>query len=296
MHGSQFTLAFIGFGEAAQAFVEGWAGTPPARLIAYDKKTDDPAIAAGKHADYARWGVAAAASTAEAVAQADAIVSVVTADQALRVARTAAATIRPGVRFFDCNSVAPGTKQQAAAAIVAAGGDYVDVAVMSPVQPARLASPLLVSGATAEEAVAALEALGFAPRAIAGGVGTASSIKMIRSIMVKGIEALTAECALSAIAAGVEDEVLDSLDASYPGFDFRKRADYNLDRMIVHGRRRAAEMAESAKTAAALGLGGEMAGATTLWQQRIGALDLPLPPTLAAKAEAILARLRNQGA
>lgn len=283
-------LAFIGYGEAAQAFVEGWAGTPPAELTAYDRKIDG-AERAEKLAQLTAGGVRAASSSNEAVRDADFVISVVTADQAPAAAAAAAAAIRPRTVFFDFNSVAPGAKQEAARIIEGAGGRYVDVAVMSPVRPALLKTPMLVSAPAADEAAGLLTRLGFTARPVGGGVGRASAIKMIRSIMIKGIEALTAECVLSAHAAGVEDEVFASLDASFPGFDWRKRADYNLDRMIIHGRRRAAEMEESSKTASALGLGGETAAASALWQARIGELDLPLPEGLDAKVQAILTAL-----
>jgi hypothetical protein len=109
--------------------------------------------------------------------------------------------------------------------------------------------------------------------------------------MVKGMEALTAECLLSAVAAGVEDEVLASLTESWPEWNWPAKADYNFDRMLVHGRRRAAEMAESAATSQDLGLFGAMARATTEWQARLGGLDLASPPGLTAKTAAILAAL-----
>lgn len=287
-------IAFIGFGEAAQAFVEGFGAARPGRLIGYDLKTDAAETRGPKLAEFAARGVEAAERLADALGEADLAISVVTADQSLAAAQAAAEALRPGARYFDFNSVSPTTKRAAQAALESAGVHYVDVAVAAPVRPGLLRTPLLVStDRMAEAAVAQLIDLGFNARLIEGGVGRASAIKMIRSIMIKGIEALTAECLLSAYAAGVEDEILASLDGSFPGFGWSDRADYNLDRMMVHGLRRAAEMEESSKTARDLGLGGGMAAATAAWQQRIGALDLSLPETLPAKARAILAALEK---
>ncbi|GAA0443313.1 MULTISPECIES: NAD(P)-dependent oxidoreductase [Sphingomonas] len=283
------SLAFIGFGEAAQAFCEGWGAQPPGAIRAFDIKTEGGAAVA-KRADYARWQVTGCDRAADALRGAGAVLSLVTADQALAAASDAAAGLMAGSLFFDMNSVAPETKRAAAAAIEAAGGRYVDVAVMAPVRPALLSVPLLVAGPHAEAGRALLERIGFRARVVPGDVGAASAIKMLRSIVIKGLEALTAECLLSARAAGIEEEVLASLDASFPGWDWRTRGDYNLDRMLVHGLRRAAEMRESAATAAALGPSGAMAAATADWQQRLGSLGLsPLPEGLAAKADAVLA-------
>jgi 3-hydroxyisobutyrate dehydrogenase-like beta-hydroxyacid dehydrogenase len=170
------------------------------------------------------------------------------------------------------NSVAPATKRAAEAIVTRAGGRYVDVALMGPVEPARRGVPALVSGADAEAAAHLLRSLGFSQvRVIDGAVGRASTIKMLRSVIVKGIEALTAECFLAAREAGVEAEVAASLDAGWPGTDWRQLADYNLGRMRAHGTRRAAEMEEVAATLDSLGGGSEMARATALVQRRLAA-------------------------
>jgi 3-hydroxyisobutyrate dehydrogenase-like beta-hydroxyacid dehydrogenase len=258
------TVALIGFGEAGMAFAGAWR----VDARAFDIKTDDPALAADKRADYARAGIAGADTLTEALAGAKLVLSLVTADQALAAAAAAAKLIAPGALYCDFNSVAPQTKHEAARLIEAAGALYADVAVMAPVHPTGLAVPLLVSGA---DACAALAALGFSPRRIDGPVGRASTIKMLRSVMVKGIEALTAECFLAARKAGVADEVAASLDASWPGANWAAKADYNLGRMREHGLRRAAEMEEVAATLEALGQGSDMARATAEVQRRLGA-------------------------
>jgi 3-hydroxyisobutyrate dehydrogenase-like beta-hydroxyacid dehydrogenase len=159
---------------------------------------------------------------------------------------------------------------------------------MSPVHPAGLGVPLLVSGPHAVAGAEALVASGFTQVCIVeGAVGAASSIKMIRSVMVKGLEALTAECFLAADAAGVTDAVRASLNASWPGTDWGEKADYNLDRMMVHGTRRAAEMEEVVKTLDALGTGSAMTRGTVERQRAIGALGLAAPTSLSAKIAAI---------
>lgn len=273
------TLALIGFGEAAQAFLEGMGDRRPAACRAFDLMTLDPATRDAKRADYARWSVTGAASAAEAVAGATAVFCLVTADQAVAAAETAARAIAPGAFYFDGNSVSPDAKRAAALAIEAAGGRYVDVAIMSPVRPALTRTPLLLSGPHAEAAVDALTALGFTHvRALEGPVGASSAVKMIRSVMVKGMEALTAECLTAAVAAGVDAEVIASLDASEKPRPWAARGDYNLDRMMVHGTRRAAEMEEVVKTLEALGVAAPLTRAVVAWQAAVGAANLKTPP------------------
>ena len=273
---SGLRLAFIGFGEAASAFVEGWGAERAARTAAYDIKTGDPSleISEAKRGDYTRAGVTGGETVGEALDGAAVVFSTVTADQALVAAESAVDHIPDNALYMDCNSCAPGTKRKAAHAISRADGRYVDVAVMAPVRPGLHKVPLLISGDCTDRALVALGKLGMSATVVDGGVGAASSVKMIRSIVMKGLEAIVAECVLSGRKAGVDGLVLDSLEKTYPGFNWKERAAYMLERAMTHGIRRAAEMREVALTVDQLGLGGGMARATADWQQLIGDMKL----------------------
>ncbi|MBC2664042.1 NAD(P)-dependent oxidoreductase [Novosphingobium flavum] len=252
-------IALIGFGEAASTFARaaGWAG----RAASFD-------INPARSAVMAELGVHAAEGRQAALGSAGLVLSLVTADEAVNAARQCAGLLAGGAIWCDMNSVAPDTKREAAALIEAAGGRYVDVAVLAPVDPARLAVPLLLAGAHAAEAESLLNAAGFANTRVVGDeIGRASAIKMIRSVMVKGMEALTAEMMLAAEAAGVTDEVLASLDASEKPKPWGDKADYNIERMTTHGLRRAAEMEESCKTLRSLGVDPVMTEGTVVRQR-----------------------------
>ena len=215
-----------------------------------------------------------ASTAAEAVTGAEAVFSVVTADQAHEAAIAALPGLVKGALFFDCNSCAPQTKLRTSRDVEAAGGRYVDVAVMAAVHPRLHRTPLLISGPRVEAAALALASLGMSATIHDGPVGAASSVKMIRSVMMKGLEALVCECVLAGRKAGVIETVLDSLDDTYPGFDWKERSAYMLERVMTHGVRRAAEMREVALTVDLLGLKGEMSRASAGWEQAIGELGL----------------------
>jgi 3-hydroxyisobutyrate dehydrogenase-like beta-hydroxyacid dehydrogenase len=289
------TLSFIGFGEAARAFSDGIKGdNPDLKVSAYDIKTisTDKNVEGAKWQDYDSAAVIGSASVAELLADETMVFCLVTADQALLAAETAAQHIKPGTIYFDGNSCAPGTKQASAQLIEAAGGSYADVAIMAPVHPAGHRVPLLLSGPHADQAAEALTGLGMMPKIEVGDVGRASSIKMIRSVMVKGLEALVAECVLAGTKAGVADVVLDSLDKSFPGIGWKDKSAYNFERMMVHGNRRAAEMREVAITISDLGLNNGMSNAIVDWQQMIGEMNLDAgEDSFQARAETILQAL-----
>jgi 3-hydroxyisobutyrate dehydrogenase-like beta-hydroxyacid dehydrogenase len=289
-----YRIALVGFGEAAMAFVKGWRENSNPPVIAFDIKTEhaDPDVAGAKRDDYAEMKVTGAKTIAEAVGGASVIFSLVTADQAHNAARAAARHIEAGSLFLDCNSCAPGTKRRSAKCIEDAGGRYVDVAVMSPVYPKMHKTPLLIAGPHSAVAMEILDKLQMDAKIMEGDIGRASSVKMVRSIMMKGLEALFAECVLAGRQAGVDEEVLASLDATYPGFDFNNRASYSFERMTAHGKRRSEEMKEVALTIEELGLPNDMAQATVQWHSRIGNLGLAAgEDNYQSRADAILGRL-----
>ncbi|GGO85920.1 dehydrogenase [Marinobacterium nitratireducens] len=288
-------LAFIGFGEAASAIAAGLSEAHTGiEMRAFDIKSDsdDDAIREQLLTDCNAAGATACATLAEAIDGAELIFSLVTADQAAAAARSAAPLLAPGQQYLDCNSCSPGCKADSARLIAATGACYGDVAVMAPIHPARQRTPLLVAGEQAAQQQALLEGLGMNAKLMPGAVGAASTVKMLRSIMIKGMEALSAECFLAARRAGVEENILASLDKSFPGFDWYPRAGYNLERMRRHGIRRAAEMQEVTATLTELGMANDMARATTAWQQRIGDMQLDDSSTdLILQADTILERL-----
>jgi 3-hydroxyisobutyrate dehydrogenase-like beta-hydroxyacid dehydrogenase len=258
-------VALIGFGEAGSTFARapGWRG---------DARGWD--ILPERRAAMAACGVATGEDPASALGDRAFVLSLVTADAALTAARDYAPLLAEGALWCDMNSVAPETKRAAAKAVEAAGGRYVDVAVMAPVDPGKLAVPLLLSGPHAIAAQPLLEALGFSNiRVVGDEVGRASAIKMIRSVMVKGLEALSWECAAAAEAAGVFDEVMASLDASERAAGWADKVAYNRERMTTHGIRRAAEMEESAKTLLGLGVEPVMTRGTVELQRAAATKD-----------------------
>jgi 3-hydroxyisobutyrate dehydrogenase-like beta-hydroxyacid dehydrogenase len=235
-------VAFVGFGEAGGILGAALAAKG-VQVSMYDVRIG----ALREKAD--RSGVHAADTLAHAIEGAQLIVSAVTAQADIEVAEAAARVIAPGQVYFDINSVSPRTKRHAQSVIEGAHAHYVEAAVMAPVPPYGIAVPMLLGGMQAQRTGAALNELGFASRTVSTKIGVASAAKMSRSVMIKGIEALTVECLRAARHYDAEFIVLESLretfvkmqhDADLPG--------YLVSRVAEHGRRRAAEMREVAQT------------------------------------------------
>jgi 3-hydroxyisobutyrate dehydrogenase-like beta-hydroxyacid dehydrogenase len=252
-------VAFIGLGEVGRILADDLS-MKGVTLSAWDLKFTDPK--SGPTSLARTMELHAAQTAAEAVAQADLVISAVTAAQTLAAAKSATG-LKPGAIYLDLNSASPGVKREASETIHAAGGRYVEAAVMSPFPPKRIATAMLFGGPHAEAFLPEAKSLGFTGASFfSAELGQASAAKMCRSVMVKGIEALLSESLLAAREYGVEATVLKSLDDLFPGPDWPTLARYMISRTLEHGTRRAEEMREAARTISEAGLDPHMSAAT----------------------------------
>lgn len=259
------SVGLIGYGEVGKIFAAALQAKGAKAVSAWDRLFNDSG--SGTEA-----GIQRCASLADLLACCDLVFSAVTASQTLAVAREAAALIKPGTVFIDLNSASPQTKRDGAAAIEAAGGRYLEAAVMSSVPPYGLRVPMLLGGPHAQALAPVLRDWGLDAKAASTELGTASAIKMCRSVVIKGLEAIAVESFTAARAYGVEDEVLASLKETMPGLDWERQGSYFFERVIQHGQRRSEEMVESAATMADAGIGGSMAAAASQRQAWTAAL------------------------
>ena len=262
-------IAFIGLGEAATAIISGWDIRYTKSITAFDIKSDNSDTIDEIALRAQNLNIKLVFKLGDALSCADIVFSTVTADQAAVVAQSASELLKPNTLFLDLNSCAPSTKINSANIMQERMVRYVDVAVMEPVYPKQHKVPLLISGDWSKDAEKVFRSLSMCCRVVEGKVGKASSVKMVRSIMVKGLEALTAECALAASAADVITEVFPSLREGHPKLDVEKRAIYNFERSMKHGVRRAAEMDEVAMMVADFGLPNNLSLAAAHWQRII---------------------------
>ena len=255
-------IGLVGYGEVGRilgrALVErkvAWAGT-------WDRLLRDPAAAPAMRTHAAGAGVEPMSSLPALLERSDVVISAVTASQAHAVAAEAAQSIRPGTWFVDLNSASPGTKADSSRLIDGAGGRFVESAVMTSVPPYGIKVPMLLGGVHAQALQALLAPLDFNMQVVADRVGVASAIKMCRSIMIKGLEAIVVESFTTARRYGVEEYVLASLHETFPTLDWEQQGAYLFSRVAQHGKRRAEEMREVAVTVREAGLEPHMAAAT----------------------------------
>ena len=240
-------IGVMGYGEVGKTFALGLIPHVQSILM-WDIKLSDASQAVELTNHAKMYGIAVAQSVQDLCSHSDLIISCVTASQTKVVAQSVASFISKDTFFLDLNSASPGTKQSCSDIINAAGGVYVEAGVMTSVPPYGIRVPMLLGGKEAHQLQILLADWGCDVNTVSDQLGVASAIKMCRSIMIKGLEALVIESYTTARHYGVEDHMLATMAETFPTIDWPKQGAYFYSRVVQHGKRRAEEMRESALT------------------------------------------------
>ena len=271
-------IALIGFGEAGGIVGHDLAARG-LDVSTYDILFDALASRDAMLAKARRSKVRAAENLADATGDAQLVISAVTASSALGVAVDAAQLLGRGQIFLDINSVSPATKQKMANYFAQSPAHFAEAAVMAAFPPQRLKAPILLGGSHAADVAPRLRAIGLNVSVASDRIGVASAVKMCRSVVIKGLEAIAVESMLAARRYGAEDAVLKSLAATFPEMGWQEKLpDYLISRVAEHGRRRAEEMREVAQAIRDVGIDPLMAEAIAERQDALGkeiAANLP---------------------
>lgn len=215
----------------------------------------------------------------DAVEGVDVVLAVTSAAHAAAALRDTVAAMPRGAVYADLSTAAPAVQRELAAEAGAAGVGFVDVALMAPVPGTGLRTPALASGPAAADFVAAMVAFGMPVEHGGDEAGLATTRKLLRSIVMKGLAAIVVESLQAAEAAGLAVETWDNVAQQLA------EADEALVRRLVSGTRRHAarrveEMDATAAMLADLGIEATMTDATAALLRRIAAdpSAVPDPP------------------
>ncbi len=241
-------IALLGLGEAGGAIARDLV-VQGADVRGFDPRAPVPA------------GVQPRASEADAVRDADLVLSVNSSHDAVPALTSAVPALPTGTLWADLNTAAPGVKSALVDALAGRDNPVVDVALMSPVPGKGLRTPMLVSGPGADRYATAMRALGADVIVQPGPVGAAISRKLLRSVFYKGLAAAVVEALAAAEAAGCAEWLHGNISAELAAFD-----DATIDRLIEgtqrHARRRTDEMAAATDQLTELGVPPRIAAAT----------------------------------
>lgn len=236
-------IALIGFGELGGTLADRFAEAGVADLRIFTRRPRDAEAARSLDARVAATGAAHAPTLEAAVAGADVVMAAVPASAAAKVATHCAPYLERSALYVDPTPLPPAAKQECAALL---GAGYVDAAVLGTVAADGHRVPILACGPGATAWEEAATKLGLNVSVIDAPPGGASLVKLLRSVYMKGRDALILEMLVAANRYGVEDAVVDSVNGSGEGVPFPALAKRVMCALAVHAERRAGELESSA--------------------------------------------------
>ncbi|HEX3743837.1 MAG TPA: DUF1932 domain-containing protein [Bryobacteraceae bacterium] len=255
-------IGFVGFGEAGSLIAKGLAESGVDAICAFDIHTATAARGEVICNRARAAGVELVETREQLTERSRILISTVTADVAETAVCQFAPNLGPAHLYADLNSVSPQVKRKLETVVIGRGARFVEGAIMASVPPHGHRVPILLGGAAAPDFRDLMTPYGMQLELASLQVGAAAATKMLRSIVIKGMEALLVECMLGAQAYAAEEKVFASLAESFPGIDWAKMADYMIRRVAVHGERRAREMEEVCETLRAVDVSPTMSAAT----------------------------------
>ncbi len=247
-------VAVLGLGEAGSIYAADLARRGAAVTAS------DPAVTA------VPVGVTRAAGIADAVRGAELVLSLVGGAAAGAVLAEALPAMAPAALFADMNTAGPGEKRNLAERADRHGVLFVDVAIMAPVPRARIQTPLVLSGAGADQLLSALAGWGIPGTRVGGEAGAAAELKLLRSVFMKGLAATVLESVTAARAVGAGDWIIDQI-ASELGPSGHELVARLLEGSRVHAVRREEEMRQARSFLDTLGTAHPITDGAIEWLQ-----------------------------
>lgn len=225
-------VAVVGLGEAGALYARGLRNCG-FEVTGYDPfaTLDDAGITQCERLEDALDGV-------------DLVITLVGATAAQRVTEQVLGFLKPGALLADLNTGGPDLKRRLAAAAAERGVHFIDVAVLAPVPRAGVRTPLMASGARADEFAKLFAATAAPVESIGGEPGDAAARKLIRSVFMKGLAAVVLESVGAAEAAGCGTWLRGQIAAELAG-DPHALIDRLIDGSRAHAARRVHEVTDA---------------------------------------------------
>ncbi len=264
-------LTFIGFGEAAYHIAKGLSAEGMTGMVAYDMMQDSETAGPVIRRRAAEAGVTLAAGTQEACQGARFVLSLTSAAVCVKVAQSVLPLLKEGQTYVDMNSAAPTAMTEIDQLPRPEGVDFCDVAMMGSVPAGGHQTKMFLSGSGAQAFFTAMQPFHTKMNVLDTPAGSASALKMFKSVFSKGLPQLLLECFVPAAKYGVLDEILSSVNNTFKEKNIEQYADKVLFRTLIHAQRRSGEMRDAAQTVESMGLDASMSRAAQHKLEELGA-------------------------
>lgn len=235
-------IGFVGFGEAAYNIAYGLRSEGISGIVAYDAMEKDPVLGKLVHRRAEEAGVILRDSAREIVEEADIIFGAVPSSFAMDVCNSIKGVLSKDKLYVDVSASTPAVKEKIWEEIKDSGVYFVDAAMLGSLPKDKHQVPITASGNGAELFKEKMTPFGMKIKTAGEKAGSASAIKLVRSIYMKGIASLMIEMMQAADAYEVADEVVSSISKSMDQIPFTSHLSRLVTGSAIHCHRRAAEL------------------------------------------------------
>jgi len=270
----QFRFGLAGYGEIGSTLGKGLRGAGLEQISCYDKYAFDGPYADLIQSRAKEARVTLVRSNKELAEAADLILSVTPGSASIESADAFAPVLDNRHTFLDFASATPKVKYGVAERLAKTGALIGDGSIMgTPLNGYSLHT--LSSGPAGQRVVDLLVPWGMSIEYVGEKLGTASGTKILRSVLIKGIEALIDEMVLAARVYGLDEAVLASASKTLTR-PFMDTVHSLTPSGVIHAKRRTEEVDMAAEAVADAGIEPLMTRATASrlrWKEGLGLKD-----------------------
>jgi 3-hydroxyisobutyrate dehydrogenase-like beta-hydroxyacid dehydrogenase len=266
----RFRLAFVGFGEAAFSIASGLREAGFDGMAAFDVAADREPFRT-RIRERAELAGVTLLDGPEGLSGAETVFVLVQPSASMAVAQSCASHVSPDALYVDLTSLGPTDKAAVGAYVAAAGRRFVDAAILGSAPTSRNRVPIVAAGPEVNQFVERFAPYGMDISPVGERFGAAAGLKIVRSVLAKGLEALYVEALIAARRMGVEAEVLQSFCAFLDARPALDTAAMLVRSHVPHAGRRADEMRMSRAAVAETGLDPLMTDAIVQLMERSAA-------------------------
>ena len=243
MKSAPIRLGLLGFGEAAARLAMDFSQAGFKDITAYSRsgakaQPGDPVYQRAEAA-----GVKLAKSVGTLAKKSDIIIALTPGKAAVPALKKILKYLRPDHLYVDASSNSAHNMEQAAA-LIGNAARFVDASVMGPVDIMGLKVPFVASGPHAAEFHDRMTPHGMVITVVGNNPGDASAMKLIRSVLMKGLAMLLLETMEAAQRRNILDAVIEDSSVTFNDIPFQKIIKRYIGGTAVHCERRIHEMKE----------------------------------------------------
>ncbi|MGD1066073.1 MAG: DUF1932 domain-containing protein [Vulcanimicrobiaceae bacterium] len=296
----QVRLGIVGYGEVGDGIGSGLRGEGLEHVVAYDIAAFEGPFSELIRSRAERAGVTLVHSPRELAEKADYLIVAVPGSECVVAAEQIAGDLGERHVYVDIGSATPAVKRRVGETLRRSGARVGDGGIMSSPLDHGYRVIIKASGPAAQTFRDVFVPWGMRIEAVSPTLGDGSGIKIVRSIVMKGMEALLVECALCSARHGIQDLVFDSIAETMDARPYRESIEFLLRTDVIHAERRAEEAAMSAEACEEVGLEPFMTRRTSEMLQRVADMRLKehfggvVPNDYRVAVEAVDRRLRGE--